>query len=759
MIRHLSPLSPRAEVLLRQFKPNLHTVSCAAIFAGLAVSNAALVYAEDTSPDVSIEPSTASDNRPTSLPDVTVTAEPSGDFGPVRGYVAEESGIGTKTQTSILETPQSVSVVTRQQIEVQQPLSTSQALRYTAGANSERFGGFGGQLDITRIRGIDADYYLDGLRVISNASTWSAQVDPFTLERIEVLRGPSSFLYGQGTGGGVVNQVSRRPQEASSHEIFIQGGSFNRREIGLDSTGSLNGKGSLLYRFTGTGLDSEGQVEDVRHKRVYLAPALTWRPDENTSWTLLATYSREPEIPDYNSLPAVALGLNGSPFPQVDRKRNYSDMDFQDSSRKQNSVSSLFERTLDNGWKLNSNLRYMYINSDIQRSSVYGFQNRDGHLWLEGTYGLAPSRSHTFQVDNHLSGKFDVGAVSHQLLVGLDYARGSINNDSYRMDPVAFNPYDPTDYRPHVTPDFSDSQNNWPYNVRQDFDRFGLYLQDQIAYDQWRLTLSARHDWSSLDDKSRNYSTEWTKTHQSTQKWSGRAGLSYLFANGIAPYISYATSFDPVLGNDFYGSAFVPTEAKQAELGIKYQSPGSATLLSASVFQLDQTNVKTSDTQHLGFWTQSGKVRSRGVDLQATTEIVQGLNLLANYVYLDNTLVRDAKYKDKSLAQTPRHSASAWLDYLMASGPLEGMKLGVGVRYLGTTWGNPANTFKVPAATLVDLAASYDLGLLSSSLGDAVLSMNVSNLDNKKYVASCTSDTYCFIGQDRVVTTTLSYRW
>ncbi|EGV31428.1 TonB-dependent siderophore receptor [Thiorhodococcus drewsii AZ1] len=695
----------------------------------------------------------------TTLPAITVTAEQAGDFGPVRGYVAEEAGIGTKTQTSILETPQSVSVITQQQIEVQQPSSTSQALRYTAGANSERFGGFGGQLDITRIRGIDADYYLDGLRVISNVSTWSTQVDPFTLERIEILRGPSSFLYGQGTGGGVVNQVSRRPQRDSFHELFIQGGTFNRREIGFDSTGSLNDEGTLLYRFTGTGLDSHGQVEDVRHKRVYLAPALTWRPDENTSWTLLATYSREPDIPNYNSLPAVALGLNGSPFTEVDRRRNFSDMDFQGSSRKQKSVSSLFEHTFGNGWKLNSNLRYMYINSDIQRTSIYGFQNRDGNLWLEGTYGLAPSSSHTFQVDNNLSGMFELGSTYHLVLGGIDYAKGRIRNDSYRMDPVAFNPFDPTKYRPHAIPDFTDSQTNWPYNVRQDFNRIGLYLQDQISYDKWRLTLSARHDWSKLDDESRSYSTKWTKTHQSTKKWSGRAGLNYIFDNGVAPYISYATSFDPVLGNDFHGRAFIPTEAKQAEFGIKYQPPGSATLLSASVFQLDQTNVKTSDTQHLGFWTQSGKVRSRGLELQAASEIVHDLNLLANYVYLDNTLVKDATYEGKSLTQTPRHSASAWLDYRLASGPLEGVQLGMGVRYLGSTWGNPANTFKVPAATLVDLAASYDLGLLSSSLDDAVLSINVTNLGNKKYVASCTSDMYCFIGQDRVVTATLSYRW
>lgn len=706
----------------------------------------------------------AADNRGTAtqatqLPAITVTAGQEEDHGPVRGYVAEESGIGTKTRTSILETPQSVSVVTREQIEMQQPASASQALRYVAGANSERYGGFGGQLDITRIRGIDADYYLDGLRVISNVSTWTPQIDPYTLERIEVLRGPSSFLYGQGTGGGVVNQVSRRPQREASHEVFVQAGSFRQRQTGFDSTGALNDDGTLLYRLTGTGLDTHGQVEDVRHKRVYLAPALTWRPSDATSWTLLATHSREPDIPDYNSLPAVALGLNGSRYPQVDRRRNFSDMGFQGSSRKQDSISSLFEHTSASGWKLSSNLRYMVINSDIQRTSVYGYQDRGGRLWLEGTYGLAPSSSHTFQADNNLSGQFELGPTLHRVLVGVDYAKGTIRNDSYRMSPVAFDPFDPDRYRPDMPPDFSDSKTNWPYNVRQEFTRVGLYLQDQIAYEKWRLTLSARRDWSTLDDESRSYAPQWKQSRQSARKWSGRAGLNYLFDNGVAPYISHATSFDPVLGNDFSGSPFVPTEARQSEIGIKYHPAGSATMLSAALFQLDQTNVKTADTRHLGFWTQSGKVRSRGLELQATTELARGLNLMANYVYLDNTLVKDATYQGKSLTQTPRHSASAWLDYRVAGGPLSGLRLGMGLRYLGSTWGNPANTFKVPAATLLDLAAHYDLGAMSPNLDGAQLSLNVSNLANKRYVASCSSDMYCFIGQDRVVTATLSYRW
>lgn len=693
------------------------------------------------------------------LPTIETSAVKENSIGPIRGYVAKNTTTGSKTPTDVLENPQSVSVVTRKQMDIQPGATTSQALRYIAGANSERFGGFGSQLDITRIRGIDADYYLDGMRVISNVSTWSPQIDPYSLERVEVLRGPSSTLYGQGTGGGIVNQVSRRPEAETSHEFFIKTGNFDRYEAGVDSTGTLIEDASLSYRFTATALNTQTQVEDTRHKRIYIAPSIRWKPSEQTSWTILGTYSDEPVIPDYNSLPAIALGLDSSRYPQVDRKRNFSDIDFNASSREQHSLSSLFSHQFNNDWVLNSNLRYMYINSDTKRTTVYGYQDRQGELWLEGTYGLAPSNSTTLQFDNNLAKKINWGNWQHHILLGFDYATGKINNDSYRMDPVAFNPFDSKDYRPHKPIDFSDSMTNWPYNVRQKFNRYGIYAQDQIALNNWRLTLGGRHDWSVLDDESRSYSPIWTSRKQQDQQWSGRIGLNYIFDQGIAPYISYATSFDPVLGNDYYGQSFAPTEAKQIELGVKYQPIDTAILLSAALFQLDQDNVKTSDTQHLGYWTQSGKVRSRGLELQATTQLLNQINLMTSYVYVDNELTQDANYQGKSLAQTPKHSASAWIDYSPEYSVLQGWQLGLGVRYLGETWGNPVNSFKVPDATLFDVAAHYDLGQLSNSLAGSRLSVSASNLTNKKYVASCTSQMYCFIGQDRLVTATFSYKW
>lgn len=728
----------------------------ASITASLLLVSGASVYAEETSKGGVQETGKA---RLNDTYTVTVTAGKMSDEGngPVRGYVAEQSRVGTKTNTSILETPQSVSVITREQMDTQQPVSSSSALRYTAGATSEKYGGYGGYLDITRIRGVDADYYLDGLRIISNPGSWLPQIDPYSLERIEVLRGPASAIYGQGTGGGIVNQISRKPQDVALHELNFQYGSFNRKQIGFDSTGPINDDGTFLYRFTASGLDTEGQVENTRHKRLYVVPSLTWQPNLQTSWTVIAMYSQEPELPNYNSLPAAVLGLDGSLYPQINRRRNFTDMNFENSSRQQSFLSSLFEYDFENSWRLVSNARYMYVKSDIQRGVVYGYQEVNGSPQLKGYYELTPAKVNTFSMDNHLIGNVEWGDMTHTILMGVDYAKGTLKNELYSVGPILLDPYG-SQYRPNIVPDFTASRLA-PWKVKQEFTRVGAYLQDQMAYDRWRLVLSARHDWSQIDDETHSYSPTSRVSKQDDTKWSGRAGLSYQFDIGLAPYISYATSFDPLLGTDYQGEPFVPVESEQTEVGIKFHPANSSTLLTAAVFQLEQTNVKTSDADHLGFNTQAGKVRTRGLDLQATTEIVSNLNLIANYTYLDNELVKDTSYQGKSLTQTPKHSASIWMDYLIDYDAFSGLKLGGGVRYLGKSFGDPSNDFEVPSATVIDLAATYQLDSLSSELSGATLAFNVSNLTDKQYVASCTSRLYCFVGQERSMIATLSYRW
>ena len=256
-----------------------------------------------------------------------------------------------------------------------------------------------------------------------------------------------------------------------------------------------------------------------------------------------------------------------------------------------------------------------------------------------------------------------------------------------------------------------------------------------------------------------SYSPIRTSSHARDHRWTGRIGMSYHFMSGLAPYASYATSFNPLLGSGYDGRAFLPVDTHQYELGLKFQPPQSSTLLTAAVFQLQQSHVQTADALHLGFNTQAGKVRSRGLDLAANARPLPDLDFSASYTFLDNTIVTDSRYQGKSLTQTPRHSAAMWLVYRQPDGRLRGLRFGLGLRYLGSTEGDPDNSFKVPAVTLVDLMLDYELGHLAPALSHASLALNASNLGDRRYVASCTSLMYCFVGQDRTINATFNYRW
>lgn len=697
----------------------------------------------------------AEENAVAQLPTIIYTATAKTDQD--KDYLATKTQVGSKMKVDLAEVPQSVSVVTQQQMQLQQISTTSEALRYSAGLNSEKFGGFGSYLDLTRIRGVDADYYLDGIRMISNPGSWLPQVDAYSLARIEVLRGPASASYGQGLGGGVVNQVSKLPQAESAHAVHIQYGSFNEKRLGVDSTGALNQDASLMYRAVLSGVDSDTQIKDSHHRRIYVAPSLTWKPNEQLTWTGLATYSNEPELPNYNALPAVFLGLNNSQYPSLDRRANYTDSAFNDSSRTQKSLSSLFEYRWNDQWGFVSNARYMYIDSDIQRSIIYGYQEQNGKPMLKGYYEDTPAEVSTFSIDQHIKGEFNTGVIAHQMLVGVDYSTGTLKNALYSVGPILFDPYQKPQHSVSK-PDFSASYAA-PWKEQQDFDRIGFYLQDQLAYAAWRLNLGARYDHSKNDQKTNIYSAKVTELNQNEKKWSYRAALSYVFDTGLVPYVSYSTSFDPILGTKHDGSLFVPVETKQTELGVKYKTLADQLLLTAAVFQLNQTNLKTGDAEHLGFNLQAGEVRSRGADIQAIGRLSPQLNVIASYSYLDNELIKDNNYQGNSLTQTPQHSASFWLDYQLDDRIFNGLTVGAGLRYLGSSYGDPKNNFKVPATTLMDLTLNYSLAQVFPELKQSSVGLKVNNITNKQYIASCTSQMYCFVGQDRNVRLSLDYQW
>ncbi|WP_374448429.1 TonB-dependent siderophore receptor [Providencia sp.] len=676
---------------------------------------------------------------------LVVTAAENQDQEPT-GYANKTQSTATKSSATLLETPQFVSVIKREQMDTLPSESISQALRYSAGVTSEKFGAFGGGIDFSKIRGFDADYYLDGLRVIGNSGIWGPQVDSWTLNSIEAVHGPSSALYGQGGAGGVINMQSRRPSANESHQIQFQKGNFDNNAVKFDTTGTMNDDETLLYRMNGLALSTDSQVNSSKQSRYLLAPSITWQPNEKLNWTVLSQYQHDPHIGHYNTLPAQAIGLLPNPNGKLDFTQNYSDPKHEKSTRTQWSVTSLVDYQVSSSVTLKQNMRYSDVDTHIKRDFTRGFLA--GDRLLTAVYQDSPSKSKTFVSDNQLVYKVKTGDIRHELLTGFDFQTGKLDKDWWGSQTVSFDPW----VKPHH-PEFK------PYPVSrtsttQRFNRYGVYLQDQLSWQQWDLILSGRYDWSYLDtDNNLSHTTQ----KNDTSAWSQRVGLTYAFENGFSPWISFSDSFAPVLGTDADGKSFIPTESKQAEMGLKYQSDNL--MASVAAYELEQKNVTTHNPLNPDYYNQTGKIRSRGVDFESRMALTPSVNVMVNYAFTDNKIIesQDLSVLNKHPVQVPKHSGSAWVDYRFHSPYLEGALVGVGVRYLGETWGDNTNTFKVPAVWLGDISARYQMDALVPELTGMELGLTVSNVTNKSYVASCTSSTYCSIGTNRTLLATLNY--
>ncbi len=675
-------------------------------------------------------------------------------WGHVDGYVATRSGSGTKTDTPLIETPQSISVVTQDQIQAQAAQSAAQAVRYTPGVRSE-VAGADARTDAVYIRGFVADQYLDSMRLVNFGIFGYPIVEPYNLERIEVLRGPASILYGQASPGGVVNMVSKRPTETPYHEMFVSTGSYGRVQSGVDLSGPLDKNKEFLYRLTASGYDVGSQVDYQGYQRVSIAPSLTWRPDNQTTLTIQGTYQRDPKAGFYNQLLprgiATITPYNGQTIPTSFFSGQPG---FDHTSREYASIGYLFEHQFDGGLTVRQNLRYMDNSTDFATVSPDVNLTNPTNL-TRGAY-TTKETIRSLAIDNQAEGKFRFGAFEHTVLFGFDYRNAT--DTAYNGTGVAgtvtpINALNPI-YGP--APIIAPSSLN-----QQSLDQYGFYAQDQIKFDNWIALLGIRRDQANSHTDAQNLSLSTrTFSNKSDSATSKRGALMYKFDNGVVPYIQYTESFQPTVGTDFFGNPFAPTRGQQYEVGVKYQ-PNAKSLYTLALFDLTQQNVLTPDPLRPSLArVQTGEVRSRGVELEAKTEVTRDLTVLASYTYLDNTVT-----KSNTPAQLnnhppgmPRNSASAWADYTFHNGPLDGFGMSAGVRYIGDTPGTTLNDYYVPSVTLVDAAVHYDLAALGKQFQGFKLQVNATNLFDKTYLTYC-QDFGCYYGLRREVIATLRYRW
>lgn len=670
-------------------------------------------------------------------------------WGPVDGYVATRAAAGTKTDAPIIETPQSVSVVTKDLLTDQKAASLADALVYTPGVNVQSQA-FSRMVDDVMLRGFNlaggsSGMLRDGMKLQSNV--YDGGQEPYGLERVEVLRGASSVLYGQLTPGGIINGVSKRPTPEPLHEVNLEYGSYEKKQMSFDFSDALDTGDTLRYRLTGVMRDAGNWVNDVPDDKTYIAPALTWQPDGATSLTLLSSYQH------VNTRFATPLHYADVGSGRIPRDLFLGEPDFDLYKADLYTLGYLFEHEFDNGLKLRQNARYFH--SDVDWNYMMGNLSPvvGGNIYRLASY--RKEKSYGVTVDTSLEQTFNWGATEHTALLGLDYYRRGYNSHRYRGTGfVPLNVDNPV-YSGYPNLDFGTDRGS--DNVS---DQLGIYLQDQIKYENWILLLGGRYDWS--DSSSINYQRG-LESEQTDSAFSGRAGLVYQFDNGIAPYISISQSFSPQIGIDVLtGENLKPDEGLQYEAGIRYQPPGTDILLSAAVYELTQKNVVSFDA--FGDSYQVGKVRSRGIELEARAEY-EDLGIVASYAYTDTEILDSAL--DYEIGQqedmVPRHTFSIWADYKLDTLGATGLKVGGGLRYIGKTnvtdsievLGEPAS---VPGYLLADAMVSYDFGALDQKYDGLSLAVNARNLFDKKFY-TCAGTTGCRYGEPLTVTGTLSYKW
>ncbi|WGK57956.1 ferrichrome porin FhuA [Pantoea sp. SS70] len=680
-------------------------------------------------------------------------------WGPSPTIAAKRSATGTKTDTPIEKNPQSISVVTQEEMAMKNVTSVKGAFNYTPGVLTGNRGS-SNVIDALSIRGFsetNTNQYLDGLKLQGDNYSEFA-IDPYFLERAELLRGPVSVLYGKSNPGGVVSLVSKRPTQETLREVQFQMGTNNQFSTGFDFGGSLDDDGVYSYRLTGLARSADAQQDMNKEKRYTIAPSFSWRPNENTRFDLLTYFQNEPETGYYGWLPrqGTVVGITRPDGSSYKLPTNFDEgEDSNKISRNTRMVGYNFEHSFNDTWTVRQNLRYADLRTDYR--SIYGNGFNAATQQITRGSAVSDEKLNQFAVDNQAQAKFTTSQIDHTLLLGVDFQRTRNDIDAQFGTASPLNAFNPQYGDDSVTP-FPN-----PYQHLNKQRQTGLYAQDQMEWNRWVLTLGGRYDYAmnSVYDRVAN-----SVDRQNDQAFTWRGGLNYVFDNGIAPYFSYSEAFIPNSGSTYDGQAFDPSRAKQYEAGVKYVPKDRPVVLTAAVYQLTKTKNLTADPDtlnHPNASIQSGEIRSRGVELEAKAALNANINMTASYTYTDAEYTEDTNLKGKTPVQVPKHMASLWSDYTFHETALSGVTVGAGVRYVGESKGLYASgddvnqNFDVAGYTTVDAALKYDLarfGMPGSTIG-----VNVNNLFDREYVASCYRDYACYWGAERQIVGTATFRF
>ncbi|GEB38433.1 ferric siderophore receptor [Gluconacetobacter liquefaciens] len=700
--------------------------------------------------------------------------------GPGVGYYAGNTMAGTKTDTALIDIPNSIYVVTKQQMVDQQAQSVAQALRYSAGVYAEpqgtnltgsAYSGFDG----IKQRGFNSSQYVDGILSDSFAAGETAFLD-----RIEVVNGPASVMYGQTTPGGMVGMSLKKPTETPMHEATVGFGNWGRYEATFDSSDRITRSGNLRYRVAAIGVTQGTQMDYVNYQRVGVLPSLTWDIDSKTSLTVLGSYMYTPQTGAAGTEYPLVGTLIPGPEGRVPRHRFFGDPSWNADSARDAMFEYQFRHIFNKYIEFSQSFRWETSRNDMRY--LY-FSGRLSPSEFDRTAWYSAGKNRTVGLDSRMTGHVNTGPLSHTWIVGSDFRQIKTTTD------IMFGEDDPIDiyhpvYNLHTCLKTPGACGMSSYPDWDDYFQEGLYFQDQIKWKGLSVLLGGRQDWVSREyiGGTRNYYADGSAatkrgkpSDQNQAAFTWRAGLVYKFDFGLAPYFSYATSFVPQTSSDWMGRPFAPLVGKQFEAGLKYQVPKTDVLLTASAFHINENHYLIGDPDHTNYNADAGRVTSKGVELSASANVTKDLHVVASYTYTDMRYARsnltatvvDAATGDEGrtvseqgryVQGTPRNMMSLFFDYTLPFERVKGFGFNWGIRYVGFTYADAANSFKVPPYVLFDMGAHYDFGSMFRRLKGLRAQVAVSNLTNRYYVTSCgTND--CYMGQGRRVYGNLAYSW
>ena len=684
----------------------------------------------------------------------------------------------TKSDTPIMETARSVSIITEKQFTERGALTLDDTLNYTAGIVGDTFG-YSTRGDFPRIRGLNVPEYLDNIQVLFGFYN-NARTEVYTLEQVEVLKGPASVLYGEGSPGGIVNAISKRAgRDNLEREIKVNGGSHDRMEVATDMGFDLSGDGKLTARFVALYRDSDTQVDHVKDDSLVLAPSITFEND-NTLLTALANYTdRESDTAQQFSPltvtgcasssvsvsnPAMCAGASGQ---EVDSSFYAGDPHFNRYDTESTSVTLFGQHMINEVFSMEGTARYRDSDADYSQSWISSQGSNPstlpngtaiGRSWYD-----APASAEQIAIDSRLRAHFKTGGVFHEVLFGINYQKIDTDKKVAYLNyptpaaaaqffpmglPTTFNVFSPLYNGSEIPPTayFDAVRRSNESNI----DTLGIYINDQVEIGNLIVNAGLRYD-EVENDNDTSTQNDYATTYS--------VGALYRTAIGLNPYISYAESFDPVIGTDLYtNQQFDPQEGEQTEVGLKYQPQGTQTYVTIAFFDIEQTNLPDPLAFPGAPAQQKGTAKIKGVEIEGQA-VIGDFHLQANYTLLDTE-----NSNGENIEYVPEKQASAWLTWVPSSGQLSRLRIGAGVRYAGKNESNGnAYLFPNPLAPSVERITtdSYTVidSLIAYDLDDISLALNIRNLLDKEYYGTCAVGGACFAAEERTVVGSMTYHF